>query len=941
MIFYFYFLIFKMVNLTNPPRGRVQSGGLNRKILSIAKPEVSLKIPVKSEVGANFVSYKEKSKIESNTIEIENKMPSFSLNSTQLYFMSWEDVVKLSVCEIFSDKFQGEGSLGDPRLGVLEQNVLCKTCHKTNLLCPGHPGRIKFNYTFPHPSLIKFIINLLQSVCNCCGSLLLDEKIIQKQVGNIKDPFARIKSIAVLSKKLMCTKKHNSCLYDCKSMTCIQNPIYKMTDPKETYKIFYTYDEKNKNYNQRTIEEIKSIFKSISERDLRTIGFENGMKAENLLLEGIPVMPIQARPYNFQEGEKKQDYISVALADIIKFNNSILTHENDNDDGAAKEKNIMDLYKVLYHYIDNSDGTYFKSPDEPILTIKQKLIGKEGYIREFVCGKRNDFVLRTVAGPGRLPFGYVGIPEISRRILTFPEKVTPYNHKRILDLYNEGQVTSLIYNSDKNPNLTGSIIEINDYNRDKYQPHVGDVVERWGEEGDLVLTNRQPTLHHFGCTGHRVIYHSDKTIKCHSSITTPYNLDYDGDEENLYWLRTVKARAECKNSSNITSYVMNDQSNRPIMGLVFNCPKSAWLMSKDSTKIDPKSWNEALLAAEIFPERIYSLEARLKKWGVEMYSGKALFSLLLPEDFYYNHGGVKIRDGILIKGSITKNHIGPVSNSIVHYLYKMHTKSELVSFFTQGQYLLDWFIAWYGFSVGYSSCIIDDPDKIKTLVKDEISKAMIQIESLGDFRLLKTHVEKQKYEAQVTAILNNVETIGKSISLKALSPDNPFNVMAISKSKGTVVNIAQIVGLLGQQSVNNRRPVMSVSKGKRCLVHYEIDDPSLESRGFVSENFLEGVSPGGFFFHCAAGREGLVATAVATAESGAMHRRINKVLEDCSVNYRGCVVDKNTIFQYSLGDGFAPKNTISVKSNEIGMVNNFIDYSHVIGKLNCKYGSME
>ena len=106
----------------------------------------------------------------------------------------------------------------------------------------------------------------------------------------------------------------------------------------------------------------------------------------------------------------------------------------------------------------------------------------------------------------------------------------------------------------------------------------------------------------------------------------------------------------------------------------------------------------------------------------------------------------------------------------------------------------------------------------------------------------------------------------------------------------------------------------------------------------ISENFLEGMSPGGTFFHAAASREGLVDTAAGTTEVGAMHRRINKVLEDSFINYKGCVVDKNTIFQYIFGDGFDTKHIISTSSASTGSVVNFIDYSHVVGRLNLKYG---
>lgn len=896
---------------------------------------IKIEPPVKNVVGVQKITPKERHIIDSTTINIEDSMSKYNLYCTSMSFMSWEEIVKLSVCEITSSEFYGDGSLGDMRLGVLDKNTLCKTCHKTNTHCPGHCGRIKFNHSFPHPLLMKFIINLLQCVCNCCGEIILEDKILAKKVGHLKDPLLRVKLMADLSKGHNCVNSHKL-----KKNKCTINPIYNVTDAKETYKIRYSYGTSSKETDkfERTIEEVRMIFKSISDENCIKIGFENGNRPENLILDGLAVMPIQARPYNFQDGEKKQNYLSVAISDIINFNKNLDNNKIYKDNGADRDKNIMDLFKMIYYYMDNSDGNYSKTQDEKIITIKQKLIGKDGYIREFVSGKRVNYCARSVIGPPKkCKFGYVGVPRIMKYILTVPETITPYNHKRLLGLYKTGAVTDLIYKSSENDRRKGSHFKITDDKRDQYDPHIGDVVERHLQEDDYVLTNRQPTLHHYGLAGHRVFFHDDLNIKPHISTTTAYNADFDGDEENLHVLQTDMAISECKNTSNICSYVMNDQNNSPMMGLVFNCPKSAYIMTEDNMILDEKSWNEAIKYSEISKNR--SLDARLKKYKIKKFSGKALFSTLLPENFYYDLKNIKIREGILISGRITKDHIGPSGGSIIQFLNKMHTKKDLIDFFTKGQYLLDWFLQWHGFSVGYDSCLADDPNRIKNVIKDEMAKAIIKIEALGDSENLKTKSEREKHEGQIINILNNAESIGKSISLEALKDNNPFKIMATSKSKGTVVNITQIMALLGQQLIRNKRPAKTLNNKKRSLPHFEENEKSLESRGFVSENFLEGISPAAEYFHCCASREGLVDTAAGTADVGAMHRRINKVLEDVHIDYTGNVVDKQTIFQYCFADGFDSKNLVGTKSIATGEVINFIDFNHVIGRLNLSYES--
>ena len=931
--------------------GILSNGGIAARS---REPQIKLVNPVMEEIAKPIITRRMINKADSESKSLEDKMNVFNLVNTELHFMSWDEIVKLSVCEITNEKMTGDSSLGDLRLGILEPNDICKTCHKSSSLCPGHFGRIKFKHSFPHPLLVKYSIYLLQSVCNCCGALILDKKTIEKTVGGIKDPHLRIKKLAEASITAgICTKFSKS-----SENKCNLNPKYKMTNSKDTYKIKYTYSTKDNNDNDKTfeqpIETVRKILKSISDDDCKIIGFENGNRPENLILDGLAVMSVQARPYTFQDGERKENFLSSALAEIIKLNNKLDTHCYDNDGGAKKDANIVDLYKQIYWYMDNTQGLY-KVQDEPIITIKQKLGGKEGFIREFVSGKRINFCARSVAGPGRLPFGWVGLPEIIREILTVPITVTPYNHKWILKLYHKGEVNNLIYNSSsdtgENKRHKGQLIQIKTTSVDrrfinsidKYEPHVGDIVEVWLQHGCYAVVNRQPTLHHFGFGAHRACFHKDLNFKNHQSITTGYNLDFDGDEINLVLMQTEMGIAEAKGTCNITSYIMNDQNNRPMMGLVFNSPSSAMLMTDDNMILDQQSWEEAVMMSEIylnFPERLHSLDERLlspgvKEYGINRYSGKALFSLLLPENFYYNSGGIKIRNGILVKGKITKDHIGPSSNSIIQYLHKMHTKAELIGFFTHGAYLLDWFISWHGLSVGFSSCIIDDPMKIKNLVEEEMSKAIIQIEALIEPITIE---EKQKYEIVVMNILNNVAAIGKNICIKGLPSWNAFFIMATSKAKGNPTNIASMLGLLGQQFIRNKRPVKTLNGGKRSLAHFELNDKSLEASGFVPENYFTGLSPGSEFFTAAASREGLIDTAAGTSVVGAMHRRINKVLEDVFVNYMGCIVDKNTIFQYCWADGFDPKHLLNTKSVATGNVINFIDYLHVIGSLNLERG---
>ncbi|KAL8792567.1 MAG: hypothetical protein Q9182_007688, partial [Xanthomendoza sp. 2 TL-2023] len=117
--------------------------------------------------------------------------------------------------------------------------------------------------------------------------------------------------------------------------------------------------------------------------------------------------------------------------------------------------------------------------------------------------------------------------------------------------------------------------------------------------------------------------------------------------------------------------------------------------------------------------------------------------------------------------------------------------------------------------------------------------------------------------------------------------------MALSGSRGSIINISQITAIVGQQAVEGKRIPFGFKY--RTLPHFTKNDYSPESRGFVENSYLRGLTPTEFFFHAMAGREGLIDTAVKTAETGYIQRRLVKALEDVMSKYDGTV-------RNSLGD---------------------------------------
>jgi len=163
----------------------------------------------------------------------------------------------------------------------------------------------------------------------------------------------------------------------------------------------------------------------------------------------------------------------------------------------------------------------------------------------------------------------------------------------------------------------------------------------------------------------------------------------------------------------------------------------------------------------------------------------------------------------------------------------------------------------------------------------------------------------ESFEAKVNSALNEArDTAGRYVqgSLKA---DNHLKNMVIAGSKGNVTNISQIIACVGQQNVEGKR--IPFAFNKRTLPHFTKDDYGPESRGFVENSYLSGLTPQEFFFHAMGGREGLIDTAVKTSETGYIQRRLVKALEDVMVKYDGTVRNSiGHVIQFIYGeDGMA------------------------------------
>ena len=505
----------------------------------------------------------------------------------------------------------------------------------------------------------------------------------------------------------------------------------------------------------------------------------------------------------------------------------------------------------------------------------------------------------------------------------------PNNHniKRSDKVIRDGnEITLLIYPSKK-----------------KFNIKVGDIVKRHLHDGDIVLLNRQPTLHSGSMLAKKIIVREGKTIRMNLACTKSFNADFDGDEMNLHIPQSEETRAELEILSSTKNYMISPQGSKPNIVIVQDSLLGAYMMTKNPKKIKKGYFFDITMkcfdSENNYWDPNYILNKlkhirkilKIKNKKKVAFNGKGLFSLLLPNDLNYekkNNGSdeepiVKIYRGVLYEGIINKNIIGSSNNSLLQILYKEYGSEIASNFIDNVQFITNAYLELKGFSIGIKDCIATKDDEIENTVL----KCFLEAKGVEQ-----TTKNPRIKEMRISASLGKARDSGLKIAKEALASSNNFISTVTSGSKGDFFNVAQITGLLGQQDILGGRIQPVLNNGKRTLPHYPFNSTNtnlnFESRGFVKHSFIRGLDPTEFYFHAMSGREKITDTAMGTSKSGYMQRRIVKCLEDLQIQHDGTIRNHNkTIYQLSYGDdSMNATETIKVNGeNQICNVTRLVD----------------
>jgi DNA-directed RNA polymerase II subunit RPB1 len=826
----------------------------------------------------------------------------------------------MSVAEINKTDDYGLNTVNDPRMGVIEDNTLCLTCSKDNMTCPGHLGHIELATKLYHPLFMRRIIEVLNCVCNTCGRLLLSREEMESRGLLRYSGLTRLKALETASKDVPCRHETD----EAGVIPCTSNVTYLPQRIKETKQIYYTFStgKGEKEEILKPISEVYQILNSISQEDAILMGFGPDSHPRRMILEVLAVIPPAARPPVIIEGVVRPYDLTTMYISIIRYNNNVKAAKTEEE----RDKETRRLYSAVEHFMTKTDGQYATGRNQDFITVQDLIQGKTAIPRSMMMGKRVDYSARTVISPDpSLRFGQISIPRVMAPVLTQPVTVAAFNRDALMKLLREGKITHITHGEGK---MRTQRRQVNDTIRQEYQLEIGDLVERWLQNGDYVLFNRQPTLHKQSMMAYEVVLTDRLTIGLHLSYTTPHNADFDGDESAIYALQTLDAKAEAEYLETVKECVMSGQTNRPMIGIVMDALDGSYLLTQPDTIVEAADFMDCLALMTV-RDQLGTLWSRLEKYRMNPRSGRALFSALLPDDFFYQKGDVIIQEGILVSGVVGKDHIGMAHNSIIQVLWKNYGRDRVAGFLTDAPFVMNRWLQENPFSIGVKDCYVPG-GTVEKIIQQEFAKASLQIESMGP-RPSDT-IEGRRHEEQIIAIVNGVKNIGSRILTESLAPDNAFRIMAKAGSKGSEFNVAQALGALSQQFVYGERPT-----GR--LPWFDQEDFGLEARGFIQGSFARGLSPAELFFHHTSGRIGLSSAATSVASSGANSHRLIKALEDLKVMYDYSVRNaNNVIIQELYGyDGFNAAELQNVKTVS-GDTASFIDLNASAMSINGMYG---
>ncbi len=383
-------------------------------------------------------------------------------------------------------------------------------------------------------------------------------------------------------------------------------------------------------------------------------------------------------------------------------------------------------------------------------------------------------------------------------------------------------------------------------------------------------------------------------------------------EMNLHMPQDAESDAELKNLAAVPYQIVSPANNKPIIGIFQDSMLGSNRFTRENIKFTPREAMNILMMFQRVNEN-----ALLEKGNV--ITNFDILSQILPpltlgfktklfgdkDDAKTSNNVLEIRNGQYIRGHMEKDILGAGSKGLIHRICNDFGNFASANFIDDLQNIITEYMKSSSYSVGISDLISDEKTnqaiiKVISEKKNDV-KSLIDQTQIGVFENNTGKTNQEEFETQVNNILNQASSEAGKIGLKSLDKDNRFVIMVNAGSKGSDLNISQMISCLGQQNVDGKR--IPYGFEHRTLPHFTKFDDTPSARGFVESSYINGLSPQELFFHAMGGRVGLIDTAVKTSSTGYIQRRLIKGLEDLMVSYDMTVrTNKGKLVQFSYGD---------------------------------------
>lgn len=581
---------------------------------------------------------------------------------------------------------------------------------------------------------------------------------------------------------------------------------------------------------------------------------DSGNRPEWMILDVIPVIPPDLRPMvQLDGGRFATSDLNDLYRRVINRNNRLkkLLDLGAPDIIVRNEKRM--LQEAVDALIDNGRrGRPVTGPgNRPLKSLSDMLKGKQGRFRQNLLGKRVDYSGRSVivVGP-ELKVYQCGLPKEMAL-----ELFKPFVMKKLVD---EGLAQHI--------KSAKRMVE-------KIKPEVWDVLEEVIKEHPVLL-NRAPTLHRLGIQAFEPVLVEGRAIKLHPLVCTAYNADFDGDQMAVHVPLSMEAQSEARFLMLAANNILKPQDGKPVMTPTQDMVLGCYYLTADEEGVQGEgkyfsSPEEAITAyqlgyihihAKIKVKMTKEIDGVKKSKIIETTVGKIIFNEAIPQDLgYVDRTNPETAFDLEINDLVDKSKLGKILDRV----YRLHGPTKTAETLDKIKELGFRYSTKAAITVSVSDMVI--PKEKEKLLK-EADEMVSKIESQFRRGLIS---EEERYESIIRTWNMTTEKVTEAL-MTSLDKFNPIFMMAHSGARGSKNQIRQLAGMRG---------LMADPSGRI------IELP-------IRSNFREGLNVLEFFISTHGARKGLADTALRTADSGYLTRRLVDVSQDVIVREEDCGTDE-------------------------------------------------